>query len=328
LNQESSPDKKVVQATGFELLRPSLSFQMTMMIQNAIPVIERNTFLTVCTSESVVAPRRCSSEPARPRSRVEDLEYTVYLKNETSDNFDTETLTDACTEASDEPTSSSDSVITAEEMEASPAPVAFGDFSLEESPCPPPPTALRTALRAKAARWEPVAPAAPASKKGAAPLWRVGAAESPEWQTWWEESAADMVAKMSCALGQVECISQVDCNKDGANWVVTARSDGTGYWQFAHLQSVAKASLIKAAEESECIYVLGHRKMPFQPSPDGFGFVASLGSMRTDKKACWDCYDKGVCPRGSDCLWEHPAFVSVVNVSLDFGEMMPVAILM
>lgn len=295
------------------------------MIQTAIPVIERNTFLTVCTSESVVPPRRCSSVPARLRSHADDPEYTVFLKDETSDNFDSETVTDACTD-SDEPTSSSDSVTTAEDTEVPVAPVAFGDFLPEDavSLCPPPPTPLRTALRAKAPLWAPAVPAAPVPKKASKPMWRIGAAESPEWQKWWEESAADMVAKMSCALGEIGCISQVDCSKDGDNWVVTARSDASGYWQFAHLQSIAKASLIKAAEESECIYVLGHRRMPFQPTQTGF--VASLGSMRTDKKACWDVYDRGVCPRGSECLWEHPAFVSVLNVSFDFGEMMPVVI--
>jgi len=190
-------------------------------------------------------------------------------------------------------------------------------------PLPPAPPTRSTRLRANAVCWEPLAASAQPATDPEAPTWRVGAPGNAKTQKRWEDSAADVVATMVSALSQLTCISRVDCRPDGANWVVTVHSSPGGHrpqqhWQHEQIQTVAKASLAQAAENSECMWVLGHKHMPFQQSP--MGFFASLGSMRNTKKACYDVYDRGVCPRGCSCLWEHPAVVSVVNVMIDFSE--------
>jgi hypothetical protein len=288
---------------------------MALMVQTqnmAIPVIEHNTFLTVCTGEeSAAPPRRCSSVPARLRSPAETVEMQDFRGKSVDDN-DSEAITEVSTEASDEPASCSD----AGDIEASMAvPLAYYQQDASQWWCPPIlQTPLRTALSSKASSWQPSAP----EKQEKPPTWRVGAAQSPEWQTWWEESAADIVAKMSFALGKAANISRVDCRKDAAGWVVTAHVDSLGFYNFEYLQTVAQNSLLQEAEESECIYLLGSRRVPFQRTP--MGFFASLGSMRSTKKACWDVYNTGVCPRGCQCLWEHPAYVSTVDVTIDFSE--------
>jgi len=296
------------------------------MIQNstqAFPLIERNTFLTVYLDENEAPPRRCSSLPARLRDRTESCGADV--KDKASDGFDSEAITDVCTEASDEPTSFSESA----DGDASSPGIVFGDFtendatfvenvatlqSMSALALPWVPVPPKTRLSSKAACWDPTASEA----KESPVMWRVGAPKNSKWLEWWQETAADIVAKMSCTLGELECISRVESRREGADWIVTARSSSVAMCQFERIQTAAKQSLLQAAEASECIYVLGHRWSPFQQTP--MGFFASLGSMRTTKKACWDVYNNGVCPRGCSCPWEHPAFVNTVNVIIDFTE--------
>lgn len=283
-------------------------------ITQAFPIIEHNTFLTVYCGESEAPPRRCSSLPARWRSRESDEE----CKREPSETCDSEAITDVCTEASDELAMVSDSASTAEDGETwNPW---IGWYQLVQEPSPPPPpasqTPLRTALNAKASAWEPAAPDTQFVPK----TWRVGKPDKPETLKLWQDSAADIVANMSLALGQVGSVTRVDCRRDGAGWEVSAHITTDGYFQYEGILTVAKESLLQEVEASDCIYLLGQSRTPFPPRHGGF--CASLGSMRSTKKACWELYSKGLCPRGCECHWEHPAFMNTVNLTIDIAESM------
>jgi len=281
---------------------------MMLMIQGitqAFPVIEQNTFLHIDCGKIEAPPRRCTSLPARWRSRESDAEYCVEYKCKTSNVCDSEAITDVCTE---DGLSACDSASATEEVVEQPLPL----------PSPPPESGIppRTALRAKAVAYEPSTPAVdfvPA-------VWRIGAPDKPETLDQWQDAAKDIVANMSLALGQVECVSRVDCCKDGMGWHVVAHITAAGLYEFQRIQTVGKESLLQDVEASECIYLLGQSRTPFPPTPAGF--CASLASMRSTKKACWDYYNKGLCPRGCECLWEHPALVSTVNLTVDVSESM------
>lgn len=297
---------------------------MTLVIQTsapeAFPVVEKNTFLTVYTGEVEAPQRRSSSVPARLRDRYDDLACKVEDNDKSSDSFDSEAITDVCTEASDEtPASFSDSGITTEDGDIS-TPIleyAHQDYQDTMPLVELPPTTQKTRLNAKALSWQPAVAAVEPPPKPE-PMWKVGGPQNKKTMKWWQDTAAQVVQKLSFDLGKLDYISRVESIKDGADWTVTVRSTPDKMYQFERVLTVAKQSMMKAGNSSECVYVLGKKWTPFQPTP--VGFFASLGSMKTPKKACWDVYDQGVCPRGCQCLWEHPAFVTVVNVVVDFGH--------
>jgi hypothetical protein len=67
-------------------------------------------------------------------------------------------------------------------------------------------------------------------------------------------------------------------------------------------------NLIKSAENSESVYVLGYQSRPFTHTE--FGCAAVLGGMHDETKACWDVYTKGYCRReraSQTCRWQHPS---------------------
>lgn len=286
------------------------------MMNQAFPVVEHNTFLTVYCENTDVPPRRCSSVPARLRSS--DYSHEGAKQRKASDGVDSEAVTDVCTEGSDENASSSESGNLTEDGDALNSTVAAEEAEISLSPLAEPftPAHFKTPLRSQAARWEPAAPAGDEKI-----MWRVGAPKNQKRLKWWQDEAADIVARMSCALGELEAVSRVECRKECDGWIVVAHCDPSAFYHFERIQTVAKQALMDADEASECICVLGNKLQPFQPTP--MGFFASLGSMNNPKKACWDVYSKGMCPRGSACLWEHPAMVEIVNLAVVFGECAP-----
>jgi hypothetical protein len=167
-------------------------------------------------------------------------------------------------------------------------------------------------LSSKAACWQP-SMAVPQSQ----PKWRVGRPKNAKWVQWWEDSAAEIVHKTCAAIAKLECISRVECSRTDEGWSVTTHCSADGACKVERIQTVAKEALLEGGEDSECIYVLGSRWMPFQPC--GMGFVTSLVSMRSAEKACWDFYNNGACPRGCTCPWEHASITNKVLVTIELG---------
>lgn len=65
-----------------------------------------------------------------------------------------------------------------------------------------------------------------------------------------------------------------------------------------------KKVLLRAAEESTHVYVLGYKSNPFKINEHGFESMLSI--MQDPSRACWDAYGNGYCQRGLSCRWEHP----------------------
>jgi len=264
----------------------------------AFPITVQNTFISIALGESSAPRRRCSSLPP--------------MSSKACDRADSETLTDVCTE-SDELGSFSDSG-QSDETESQDA------IKVDEA------KPQRTRLNASAAIWAPSVPiemppppppVITPPETGAMQL-KLGTPKNKEWAKRWQSTVADLVAKMSLALGNAECVSMVECRQQRADWVVLARSKSHGLYQFERIQTIAKQAALEAAEASKNLYILGYRGLPFQATASGFSMT--VGSMTNEKKACWDVYSKGFCPRGCSCSWEHPALVQSVTLMIDFTE--------
>lgn len=80
------------------------------------------------------------------------------------------------------------------------------------------------------------------------------------------------------------------------------------------LLSLAKTTLLREAEKSPCVYIVGYEAQPFVPVLHGFR--ASLGAMRDVSKACWDVYKTSVCKRGPACDRQHPPCTILVHVAV------------
>lgn len=73
---------------------------------------------------------------------------------------------------------------------------------------------------------------------------------------------------------------------------------------------VLKKSLLDAALHSKGTYVLGYGTDPFKD--EGWGLTSSFSATLSflppcrANSACWDAFEKGFCPRRSQCRWRHP----------------------
>lgn len=85
------------------------------------------------------------------------------------------------------------------------------------------------------------------------------------------------------------------------------------------VMTMAKHFLIKWAEASSCIYVLGYCHRPFFPLPDGIGFVATMSVLEDSSCCCWDAYKYGSCQRGQQCRWQHPRRLVPVTLRIQSG---------
>jgi len=76
---------------------------------------------------------------------------------------------------------------------------------------------------------------------------------------------------------------------------------------YVSVAAIAKAELLEAAAASESVYVLGYEAKPFEDDVGkGFSTTLAIAPRSWECTACWETYQKGVCPRGKKCKWQHP----------------------
>jgi hypothetical protein len=86
--------------------------------------------------------------------------------------------------------------------------------------------------------------------------------------------------------------------------------------QARHALFAAKEAMLRRAEQSEGVYVVGYEAEPFAPSSMGIGCRGQLAIVRNEKSACWDFITKGLCHRGCACRWQHPSWQTSVEVTI------------
>jgi len=130
----------------------------------------------------------------------------------------------------------------------------------------------------------------------------------------------DAVEQVRAAIASCKCVGQlngkeaVKVQEGLQSWHVTVCLLPTSMHRKELLLSIAKEVLLYAAEHSESIYVLGYGRHPFTVCPDGF--TARLGGLWEQSVLCCDAFVKGVCYREGCCKFQHPAYQSILKVSV------------
>lgn len=86
-------------------------------------------------------------------------------------------------------------------------------------------------------------------------------------------------------------------------------------------RDVVKDALLEASWRAEGTHVLGYGlKNPFRDEGRSAGFSATLSYLppETADEACWDSYEKGFCPRRSQCRWRHPDLDTSNRIRVSF----------
>lgn len=124
-----------------------------------------------------------------------------------------------------------------------------------------------------------------------------------------------MLATMQSAMASLGLSDSICATQTPTGWHVRVRVPlGAAAQSASLLLSRAKDALLRGAEQSACIYVLGHLAEPFFDTTCGFS--ATLGGMEDEGAACWDYYDKGFCHRGCFCKWAHARYQATVSVDV------------
>jgi hypothetical protein len=129
----------------------------------------------------------------------------------------------------------------------------------------------------------------------------------------------DMFTCAKQALSKSDFIDSVSIFEGPGLWgkgmtiAATVRNAQTGDAIGALLKTVQEA-LLKRAEESESVYVMGYSLRPFTVTERGF--AAMVGGMRDDGWACWDVLTKGFCENGRLCCKQHPTCMIPIYVEI------------
>lgn len=167
-------------------------------------------------------------------------------------------------------------------------------YSMQEEGMTSPP---RLALRSQAEAWvpvvtEPIVRSLPPSVK---------------------VQFAVIVAAGLGSLKKMTTVQRTSVQETARGWSVAGHvaSSDVRSTQFTSTE----AALLRAAEESSNVYVVGYEAEPFQSLTLCNGFKARLAFVENDQTVCWDFVSKGFCKRGCKCRWQHPVW----QVEVDFG---------
>lgn len=86
----------------------------------------------------------------------------------------------------------------------------------------------------------------------------------------------------------------------------------------ASVAAIAKAALLESAASSKSVYVLGYESMPFHSDGHSIGFSSTLAVASCGSSTCWETFQKGCCPRGRKCKWQHPGRDEVQPIRVVF----------
>lgn len=286
-------------------------------------VLTKNTFIEM---RPVQEERRCGSVPASSRLAGLGLQDRCEVSAKTSprlsvgascEDGSTEAGTDSASAASDEDLASMalasasmpamGSADQASDAKAALASWLPGIFSGENSDiaggCPPPPP-HRGKLSSRAKAWTPLVPATPGGARPVDGRFRYQCG-----------FVADYV---KVALTANACAVSAEAVEGPHGWAIKVHVRAKDLCHKEWLLLQAKEALLRAAERSDNVYVMGYRARPFVSTLPGFD--AKLGAMVDTDKACWDVFAQGYCGRGASCRWQHPEQTATLNVMVKLIE--------
>lgn len=129
-----------------------------------------------------------------------------------------------------------------------------------------------------------------------------------------KQEVADLAMSVTATFRECAHVEAVEAfkDKDEEGWCVevTSREEGAAHRDY--LLAIAKNALFSATNNSNHVYIMGYAAKPFVPKANGF--VAMLGDMQDEAKACWSLYSKGSCQMDCACRWEHPECLVPINI--------------
>lgn len=128
------------------------------------------------------------------------------------------------------------------------------------------------------------------------------------------QEVADLAMSVTKTFRECAYVEAVESfqDSDDQGWrvEVTSREEDAAHKDY--LLSIAKNALYTATNASKHVYIMGYAAKPFVPKSQGF--VAMLGDMQDEAKACWNLYSKGTCQMDCACRWKHPECLLPINV--------------
>lgn len=116
------------------------------------------------------------------------------------------------------------------------------------------------------------------------------------------------------ALKTCTFVSQVHQCSTTRAWSLMGCVDRVPAQQLRMAFSLVQNALLKAAEQSASVYIVGYEAAPFIPARSGLGFSARLALVPDESTACWSLLSTGVCNQGSGCTRRHPSWQVSIDV--------------
>mmetsp|Transcript_107612 Transcript_107612/g.303037 ORF Transcript_107612/g.303037 Transcript_107612/m.303037 type:complete len:328 (-) Transcript_107612:68-1051(-) len=162
-------------------------------------------------------------------------------------------------------------------------------------PTPPP----RVALRSRARPWFPPE--------------RLSA---PSWPTEVRRSFAEVVAAGLMALRSSLFVCKAEVNESADGWSLAGAFQPQHFGAARFALARAQDAMLRAADRSSRVYLVGYKAQPFAIDSSGLGVCAQLAVVEDDESACWDFLAGGHCRRGACCRWRHPSWLVSVDASM------------
>lgn len=129
-------------------------------------------------------------------------------------------------------------------------------------------------------------------------------------------SFADVVASVRASLlaagAMVKC---VETSEAARGWTLTAYVQPVALKVHRpSLLTLAQEALLRAAEQSGKVFVLGYAANPFSPVPLGVG--AAMAEMQDRRTACGSSFCQGFCDSPGTCCRDHPRHRTGVHIVL------------
>mmetsp|Transcript_65131 Transcript_65131/g.139510 ORF Transcript_65131/g.139510 Transcript_65131/m.139510 type:complete len:363 (-) Transcript_65131:136-1224(-) len=123
-----------------------------------------------------------------------------------------------------------------------------------------------------------------------------------------------LVAVVKQDLEDCAPVVGLETGEGSQGWSLMVQIHQEDFLHKERLLNMAKESLLRAAEQSRNVYVMGYCSRPFANTE--LGFAARLGIMRDENRACWDIFKQGFCCREGSCRWQHPVSQTGLVVSV------------
>jgi hypothetical protein len=129
-----------------------------------------------------------------------------------------------------------------------------------------------------------------------------------------------MLEAVRIVLEDGHSVKSVDLFEQDGCWSLALTPHKKNRMSTDQLLTFAQEALLKAAEQSRNVYVIGYdaRESAFTPQPQGL--TCRLGVMERAQNACWRYFQKGMCHYGSDCCKEHPVLEAQLNIRVEMAK--------